>query len=422
MELLYALSLYKERPQAKKRATKKRKRSRTQAYIPASPEIPRGITLEIFPFSPSDIKHGFYFCEQEDDYPFRFEEDLIRNPDLATYHQQRASQVTPRSRPHRMQGRNLREEATRLYGTPLRLNKKALPRAPIVTSLLIRRQTCKSIEVDTLAQLLRQSFVCLQNFRLERRPAVSRLAGNEYQSQLADLLFPALPRSLRMLCISTRSQFKSDYFRYLRDSSTVIRELVSQCARVGLSELGLDEMHHLAYFFSSLKTGRLAPIVPLENLEYLCLRYVGLAYETELKDLDMAAEAMASIPKLKKMELWDTAPREACLFRYTVDRKQGQASITWRCTDNGGLRLRRISKADVKQWSQISQQHGCWQSEPLVLIIDPFPESGAEICQSDGCFILKYLHLCRLIADPITQAQIEAENTLITTGERLKVR
>ncbi|CAH0037148.1 unnamed protein product [Clonostachys rhizophaga] len=142
-----------------------------------------GLTLEISVYSPSDNNHRFNFCAQENDYPFRTEADLGKTPSLLEYHRQRAALgPTAQQKEHESGTLFLYRDAKRLYGTPLKLGSTApvLPRAPIVKGLLLRRSTCRSIDVGALAQILRQSLVALTWFRYESRRPVCYLELGDF--------------------------------------------------------------------------------------------------------------------------------------------------------------------------------------------------------------------------------------------------
>lgn len=141
-----------------------------------------GISLEIMALSPSDNKHHQYSCTLSDDYPIRFESDLCRisTGELKSYRGRMDCRNWvpwyelnghPNTSGLRRRPFLYSLHRGRLHGTPLQLRPTvpALPKVPIVKALLLRRQPYRSIGVGPLAQILMQSLMALESFRLERR-------------------------------------------------------------------------------------------------------------------------------------------------------------------------------------------------------------------------------------------------------------
>lgn len=136
-----------------------------------------GLTLEINAHSPSDQIFHRSEGEVHDDYPIRFEEDLMDWPCFLEYlRDKKAARVTSIAVPRKVR----RAAARRLRGTPLELlpqrqkrgtgtgSTNGLPRVPIVKGLVLRRSFFRGIAPESIATLLRESFVALESFYLHR--------------------------------------------------------------------------------------------------------------------------------------------------------------------------------------------------------------------------------------------------------------
>ena len=134
-----------------------------------------GLTLEINAHSPSDQIFHPSEAEVHDDYPTRFKEDLEDLPSFWEYLQdKRAASVTSIAVPRSVR----RGAARRLRGTPLELlpqrqrrgtgSTNSLPRVPIVKGLVLRRSFFRGIAPESIATLLRESFIVLESFYLHR--------------------------------------------------------------------------------------------------------------------------------------------------------------------------------------------------------------------------------------------------------------
>lgn len=143
-------------------------------------EPPVGIALSISALSPSDNQHNFFSCELDEGYPFRFATDL-QSTSLAAFHRRKASELPPQTllehsnrpeAPHpSLEQIWSRWQKNRVQGNPLQLRPRLpkLPKVHIVNRLIIRRQYPRSIEIESLAQIVRQSLVGLKAFKYERR-------------------------------------------------------------------------------------------------------------------------------------------------------------------------------------------------------------------------------------------------------------
>lgn len=138
----------------------------------------KGITLGLAVFTPSDNEHRFFFCEEEEDYPFQFEGDLQRSPNLLEYYQRNIWKSTRYICPseYHYDLPNEIEEETRVCGEPLVFVREGefipyLPRVPIVEHFSIRRQRFRSIGVCTVALIAFRCLTNVRSLRFERRAA-----------------------------------------------------------------------------------------------------------------------------------------------------------------------------------------------------------------------------------------------------------
>lgn len=142
------------------------------------------------------------------------------------------------------------------------------------------------------------------------------------------------------------------------------------------------------------------------KLELVCLRCTSLrpyiSQELVTRLLLAAGRAVESMPKLRIMEIWNTGPRYAYLFRYTLNHHN--ATITWRCAG--------------KHWRLTSEAIGAWviaasrrTHRQLSVEIHPFSEPQEVLRLNRRC-IYRHLALRRLVCDPVTLEQVEAEASL----------
>jgi hypothetical protein len=134
-----------------------------------------GLTLEINAHSPSDQIFHRSEGEVHDDYPIRFKEDLKDLRSFLEYlRDRRAARVTSSAVPRSVR----RGAARRLRGTLLELlpqrqkrgtgSTNNLPRVPIVKGLVLCRSFFRGIAPESIATLLRESFVALESFYLHK--------------------------------------------------------------------------------------------------------------------------------------------------------------------------------------------------------------------------------------------------------------
>lgn len=180
-----------------------------------------GLTLEINAHSPSDQIFHPSEGEVHDDYPIRFQEDVVKDLRyfLEYLREKKAARVTSVAVP-----RSVRlGAAQRLRGTPLELlpqrqkrgtgSTKNLPRVPIVKGLVLRRSFFRGIAPESIATLLRESFIALQSFYLHKwigQTVESELELFDGTSWLGDFLFWLKKEDSGRLTSEARSTNLSD--------------------------------------------------------------------------------------------------------------------------------------------------------------------------------------------------------------------
>lgn len=147
----------------------------------------RGLAFELCVFSLSDTKHRFKDFRLEHAYPCVSSDDLPPGQDgYAAYEANRAARDDRfRDKEHRWlngkhSGRPTPGSRKRLLGTePLTFDfsefalrrgwtERVLPKVPIITEFLIRRQYYRIVSTPAVQKLMKQSLTNLQSWRWER--------------------------------------------------------------------------------------------------------------------------------------------------------------------------------------------------------------------------------------------------------------
>lgn len=246
--------------------------------------------------------------------------------------------------------------------------------------------------------------------------------NNNQLSDCNKTLIPSLPLSLEQLHMGHRfvyahhrppkmADFKEEELAKAMVSSQIGRRkltlfsAISQMSAIAFLD-GLQS-HRFESGDERVATISTHPRYRWNNLRQLCLKArtfstsdVGEIYHL----LELAAGAVANIPKLQAMEIWGSCPEGiAHLFQYKTEQRQ--PTITWRCSEKQHLHL---GSRIIDHWIGLID-HVHPELRSLEVIQKTFEESVTEIQVSKGRFIHKHLALRRLVFDAVSFAQIEAE-------------
>ncbi|KAH7266178.1 hypothetical protein B0J15DRAFT_534266 [Fusarium solani] len=337
-----------------------------------------GLTLEINAHSPSDQIFHRSEGEVHDDYPIRFKEDLKDLRSFLEYlRDKRAARVTSIAVPRSVR----RGAARRLRGTPLELlpqrqkrgtcSTNNLPRVPIVKGLVLRRSFFRGIAPESIATLLRESFVALESFYLHK-----------WIGQTPDLqtcLMPTLPPTVRRFSFDQSSRWDSCKY------ASAPKKLE------GLARLMATSCHRFTEFSPPLKNKE-------SKLQHLTLRTQHLRprgrqnFVTDF--LIIAALAAMKLPRIRILEIWNSGHRFGYLFRYAQDSHR--ATITWRVIGSQFVLMPKV----VGAWTRVASRR------PLAIEWISFTDANGT--SFNHISIHRHLALRRLAFDPITEAQIAA--------------
>ncbi|CAG9994660.1 unnamed protein product [Clonostachys byssicola] len=378
----------------------------------------KGISLGLAVFSPSDNEHRFFFCEEEEDYPFRFEGDLQRSPNLLEYYDRNIWKSTRHicpSEEHYDQA-NKREEKARVCGYPLSLDDgdpeftivPDLPSVPIVEHFFIRRQGFRIIGVYAVTHIVLMSLTNLTSFRYERRAGLDPLAESHHRDKQAEGLIPNLPRSIRQLSLTRWTSFHSILDRWqsgsmLRTAGIVnvfqhLTDFATNCT--GTADHILAEMT-IPGMCQSLERLSLSPQSFNGGTYYIC------QHPTALMDtIEQASEILPACPNLRVMELWGVSQDIGHIFRYKMDREARRASITW---STSHLDVPSLRRTVVKSWVDAMANI---LEHPLAIRTERINETELAMQISRGQTLLKHLELRHLLMHPLTLAEINAEEEL----------
>ena len=397
-----------------------------------------GMTLEISVHSPSDTQHFFRDFRIDDDYPVHSGDDLsIRNiGDLAIFHARKQFfqwSLRPLDMvPHHcldITGRPPQGAVQRCLGTPLDFLSRlsgVLPRVPIVSEFLMRRQHYRQLSPIALARLFSESLVCAESLRLERwcRPTpeeeaeflngtnmefelkcpLSRPSADNIQG-LRDHMLPSLPRTLNKFFyfatifprfheiytpqdLMVHPSFSATEF--LQQFGHLFTELSFShpCETEPLKLQQTISPEETPLMSISLKTR------PWDMLEKLALKSRILSRHSTQDQIDLLLKGAASVaeamPKLRLMEIWnhgsesDYRPKiggrradDACVFRYRL--VSHQARISWHSTWSAAPTL---SSKVTRAWDKVASAH---THRPVIARILP---SAAAWLPGTGCFYL----------------------------------
>ncbi|KAM0330028.1 hypothetical protein ACHAQA_004198 [Verticillium albo-atrum] len=409
----------------------------------------RGLTLEISAHSESDRDHWFkttYLLSKEYGHGWHrnYYERLCsgctdrRNP----YSSQLSNMRHPRPPPN-VPPRNGRSRALRVFGDrplqfdfgnfTIRNQNRVFPKVPIVTSLLIRRQYVRTFDPAALAKLFKESFVNLETIRNEYWSGISFEENASYALATRCLLEDGLPKSLKSLSLfksfkTTESrQGRHGHFEFLSHSL---------CYRsAGLHHLSAAYVVDAMYFFEpfwpadlrveierhlggprtdfSHADERAPPAWP--HLRTIALTTMYFDKDNTLENLShlftAAAAAVACMPNLETLELWNGSPGGAAVFRLSIG--SCKVTATWFSTsyytvngaDTESLNAARNMQSLIhSHWDDVARSRGASMLEVEVANT----RQNEPYCWHEGGFVSN-LKLKHLVADTITQDQFKVE-------------
>ncbi|KAI9897624.1 hypothetical protein N3K66_007480 [Trichothecium roseum] len=214
---------------------------------------------------------------------------------------------------------------------------RQLPLVPAVTHLLLRQQTRRRWKPLALAKMI------------ARMPGLRELHYEPWREwddrtqEKTDLDYVHLLRSPGIKGLSRLTIFENFHLQYAhafsfpgdfsppRAPSPALGQTLFEVSR-GFESLSASFMLDASDFFGSLE---LQPSARWPNLTTLVLTSQLLAPDEDPADitemLTKAASAVARMPQLKSMEIWNGREELAALFRYQLIRDQ-LSIITWRAT------------------------------------------------------------------------------------------
>ncbi|CAI6046979.1 unnamed protein product [Clonostachys chloroleuca] len=382
----------------------------------------KGITLGLAVFTPSDNEHRFFFCEEEEDYPFQFEGDLQRSPNLLEYYQRNIWKSTRYICPseYHYDLPNEIEEETRVCGEPLVFVREGefipyLPRVPIVEHFSIRRQRFRSIGVCTVALIAFRCLTNVRSLRFERRAAQDvTLDISERQSQAESLILAlGLHRSIRQLSFTEWTSFHSTLDFGWKPSM--------------LRNAGIARVFQYLTDFATNCTGTVDHILAEMTTPGMCqsLERLSLAPQSfnrksssqhaMMDTIERSTEILPACPNLRVMELWGVKDGDGRIFRYKMDRGARRASITWSTCRSDIPFLNRVV---VKSWVDATTNIG---AHPLAICTENIDETELAMQINHGQPLLKYLELRHLLMHPLTLAEINAEDELMRIRGRRRL-
>ncbi|RSL51787.1 hypothetical protein CEP54_011246 [Fusarium duplospermum] len=370
-----------------------------------------GLTLEINAHSPSDQIFHRSEGEVHDDYPIRFEEDLEDWPSFLEYlRDKRAARVTSVAVPRKVR----RAAARRLRGTPLELlpqrqkrgtstgtgSTNGLPRVPIVKGLVIRRSFFRGIAPKSIATLLRESFVALESFYLQRW--IGQMVKNEVKwfDDLQTCLMPTLPPSVKRFSFDQSWRWDSCQYALTPNKfKGLTRLMATSCHR--FIEFSPPLVFDCFIFLWQLAQGEKNEESKLQHLT-LKTRYLRPRVRQDIMTdfLVIAARAAMKMPQIRILEIWNSGHGFGFLFRYTQDSHR--ATITWRVVESQFVLMPRV----IGAWAKVAS------TRPLAIERIPFTEADGNGTSFNHTSIHRHLALRRLAFDPITEAQMTASMIL----------
>ncbi|KAM5361277.1 hypothetical protein ACJZ2D_013226 [Fusarium nematophilum] len=358
--------------------------------------IQGGLTLEICAHSPSDQIYHPHEIEIHDDYPFRFEEDLERYPGFSEYRRQK--------REERRQSGIIRRDvavqygmAQRLRGTPLELQPwRNLPNVPIVKGLILPQWFLRGIAFTSLAKLLRESFIALESFQLDRYIGRTEAVEYAFLHGFRTQLMPALPASVERFSLGHAERWDSYESSGAPDNHEQLSRLMAASCHPFTEfrpPLSINVKQFLHQLILGGKRGK-------SKLQRLCLLTNGLdpyrSHKSVAYLLTLAGRAAKKLPRLRVLELWNSGSGFGCIFRYTQD--DSRATITWRAA---GVDFGLEPKV-IKAWATVASTR--------ILSVERIPlteaDGGGDGKGFQKTSILRHLALRRLMFDPMNEARV----------------
>ncbi|ROV96612.1 hypothetical protein VPNG_09011 [Cytospora leucostoma] len=404
----------------------------------------RGLTLELCVFSPSDTKHRFKDFRLEDTYPYVSSEDLPPALDgYADYEANRAARDDRlRDKEHRWlngkhSGRPTLGSRKRILGTsPLTFDfsefttrrgwtERVLPKAPIITGFLIRRQYYRIVSAQAIHKLMTQSLTNLQSWRWERWLDVAPYHYQGFRRALRFDLSEDLPRTLKHLAIYLdtnailhRDTVSHSYPSLGRNLALVShRELELEVLALSFVVDAGDFFEQYGYITRKRKTRApddtaawslydkkvaRAQWRSLQRLALTC-RALRKGNRKEINSLLglIACVALHLMPRIEVVELWNSEPGSSSSFCLDVGR-DGQAAISWRSTwDHEGS---AIDPETVHAWNLVARKRTANRDAVVTtsrMQLDPHTK--------DYLAPSSYLRLWRDVFHPISYYQLRWE-------------
>ncbi|KAK7747328.1 hypothetical protein SLS53_001581 [Cytospora paraplurivora] len=392
-----------------------------------------------------DTKHRFKDFRLEGTYPYVSSEDLPPGQDgYADYEANRAARDDRfRDKEHRWlngkhSGRPTLGSMKRLLGTsPLTFDfseftlrrgwtERVLPKAPIITEFLIRRQYYRIVSTPAILKLMTQSLTNLQSWRWERWLDVALYHHQDFRRALRFHLSKALPHTLKHLAIylDTNAILHNDTVTLSYPSLGRKLAFVSH-REIELEVLALsfvvdagdffgryDSVNHIkkirapddtaAWSLYDKKFAK-AQWRSLQRLALTCraLRKGNNRKINSLLGL-IARVVLHLMPRIEVVELWNSEPGSSSSFCLDVGR-DGQADISWRSTwDHEGS---AIAPETVHAWNLVARKRTA--NRDAVVTTSRMPQ--LDPLTKDYLAPSKNLRLWRDVFHPISHYQLRWE-------------
>ncbi|KAM5356659.1 hypothetical protein ACJ41O_003305 [Fusarium nematophilum] len=372
------------------------------------------LTLELGAYSPSDWKHTFRDFRLQPDYPYREERDL--EEDWGSYKRWVEASGIDRlddsdhrwfggSRGDPWMGAKKRVMNTLIIkpnGPGFSTPGRNLPKAHVVSGLVLRRAFYRRLSVPALKKVLR----ALPRLSVFRYEGWHHLVGRKqvsFSREFAGLLKEA-PQTLRQVSL-------------FEDFSTLLHPgLPDERADVDLSRALSKHSRHLEHvsgaflvdaegFFQGFYPSSPHPpdLTPWANLQTLALTSPLLRpaiYYGRIASLLMTAgRAAALMPRLRVMEIWNGGSGHATIFRYSI--LDGTPTITWASNWGPNIVLGRRLK-DCWAAVRSDRETGTLVAETIRLPRDP----GLARTFASA---IPFLQLRRNVVDVISDYQLRWE-------------
>ncbi|KAK4211725.1 hypothetical protein QBC37DRAFT_426296 [Rhypophila decipiens] len=392
-----------------------------------------GVTLELTVYSPSDKAHGLTNGCFGDRFFIPFEwtgKEYLDDPDESwVFHARRYPQfdhMYDRTLPALAKLHGLKEEAPNLPRAFRLLNRDIPYRVPVVTRFLIRRQYYRAISTDTLRQML-ENLPGLERITYEMHRTHPTVSGERDQG--CTLLLERLLSTSDIKRLSLYEEAGEGWgFNIERSGGLYVPLGRMLGAGTGnLEELSLSHLVDAKDFFyeffpqkNSIDGDQPQPRPYWRNLRSLAitskvLGWVGHGWNggqardnTSLDELLTAvAKALASMPKLEILEIWNAesgqenwtarTAAQGAIFRYERhSRDNGSPTLTWCSSWDTSL-----SSGVIEAWKDAASQLDARRD--IVVenrMMKPLKTQGS---------ILPLLKLRSLILDEVSLYQVEWE-------------